>query len=170
MEIYAGLVLTIIVGTNTISSSFVSKLSRNMLMFAENYGNDTHYLCKAASLPILIPATILEMLKYNWCNRSLDEVPASLKSIIKFLNLCGPPTNLVDPRNYVDMQAKLANSQRDGALGQYLEHSRLKTMDSFVKEQQNTLKDFTTLLANLCNAYMFVVRGQLKSHNRPLIG
>ena len=43
-------------------------------------------------------------------------------------------------------------------------------MDSFTLRRQTTLQDFATLLENLCITYMFVVRGQLKSHHIPLIG
>ena len=98
-----------------------------MTMFAEAYGNDTHCLFKAEILSTLTPVTILEMSNCNWYNRRLDEGYISLKSIITILNFCCPPTNPADYRRCVDIQTNLANSQREEALGQCLEHSRPKT-------------------------------------------
>ena len=69
-------------GANTITSLFASKLRRNMRMFTESYGKYNHYLFKEASFPALTPETILEIEHFSWCTRSLDEDPASLKSVL----------------------------------------------------------------------------------------
>ena len=57
------------------------------------------------------------MVNCNWCNRSLDDDSPSLKSILTVLNFCSLPINPVDHRDYVDMQASLATSQLEEALG-----------------------------------------------------
>ena len=61
-------IIDIIEGTNTISSLLASKLSRNMQMFPETYGNDAHCLYKVASLPTLTLAATLDVVNCNWCN------------------------------------------------------------------------------------------------------
>ena len=99
-------ILDIIEGAHSISSSLASKLSQNVTMFAETYDNDIHYICKAVSLPTSTPATILEMLNCNWCNRILEDDPPILKKVLTILNFCGLPTNPVDHINHVDMQKK----------------------------------------------------------------
>ena len=66
-------IIDTIKGASTITSLLASKLSGNMTMFAESYGKDSHCLFKAASLTTLTPATILEMVNCNWCNRRLEE-------------------------------------------------------------------------------------------------
>ena len=104
-----------------------------MTTFTESYDKDNHYLCKEASLPTLTPGTILDMANYNWFNRILDDDPAILKNFLTILNVCDPPTNTSYHRNYVEMQTNLANSQIEEALVRHLEHSRSKTMDSFVR-------------------------------------
>ena len=117
-----------------------------LTILVDTYGNDTHCLFKPSSLPTLTLATILKMANYNWHNRRLDDNPPSLKSVLTVLNFCGPPTNPVHYRNYIDMQTNIANSQGEEALGQNLEHSRSKITDSFIRGQQTTLQDFITLL------------------------
>ena len=100
-----------------------------MKMLEETYGKDSHYLCKAASLPNLTPATTLEMEKFNWCIRSLDEDPTGLKSIITILNYCGPPADQEDCIKCVNMHNRLSNSHGEEHVCQYVEHSKSKTMD-----------------------------------------
>ena len=114
---------------NTITSSLASKLSRKMIMITTTYGKDNHYICKAASLPALTPETILEMINCSWRTRSLDNDPASLKSVITVLNFRGPPVNQGDYRRHVNMETRLANSCREEYLGQHVEHSKPKTID-----------------------------------------
>ena len=114
-------IIDIIEGVNTITSLLALKLSRNMRMLSETHGKDRCYLCKEASLPILTPETILEIEHFSWCTRSLDEDPASLKSILIAWNFCGPPTNQADYKQYVNMETRLANSHREEQLGQHVE-------------------------------------------------
>ena len=108
------------------------------------------------------------MVNCNWCNRSLEDEPPSLKSVLTVLNFCGLPTNQVDHRLYIDTQTSLLVSQREEALGQHLKHSRPKNMDSFIRGRQNTLHDFTTLLANLCISCMLWSEANL-NHITPLL-
>ena len=88
------------------------------------------------------------MENWNWWNPSLHDDPARLKSMVTVLNFCGLPTNPVDYRNGVDMQKNLANSQREEVLGQWLEHSRPKNVDFFIRGQQTNLQDLTNILEN----------------------
>ena len=103
-------IIDIIEGSNTITSSIASKLSRSMKMLAETYGKDNCHLYKAASFPDLTPDTILEIINCIWCHRSLDDDPASLKSVLTVLNLCGTPVNQVEFKQYVSMEIMLATS------------------------------------------------------------
>ena len=59
-------IIDTIEGANTITPSLASKLSRSMRMLAETYGKENHYLCKAASLPTLTLAAMLEMTNCRW--------------------------------------------------------------------------------------------------------
>ena len=124
---------------NTITSLLASKMSRNMKMFAETNVKDNHYLCKVESLPTLISATILEIKNYSWCNRSLDEDPVSLKSVLTVLNLCGPHTNQLCYRQCVNMHTRLATSCKEEKIGQFFEYSKPNTIDSFIKGRKTTL-------------------------------
>ena len=162
-------IIDIIEGGTIITLSLSTTLGMIMRMFAETHGKDNYYLCKVESLPALAPAIILEMVNCNWCSRSLDEDPSSLKSVLTFLNFCGLPTNQVDYKQHVSMETMLAISLREDQLGQQVEHSKPKTMDSFIRVRQIALEDFTTILVNLCFGCIHVLRHQLKSNHNPLI-
>ena len=126
-------IINVIEGTNTITSLLAPKLSRNMRILAETYGKNNHYLYKAASVPILTQATILEMAKCFWCHRRLDDDPDILKSVLTIVNFCGPPTNQSCYRQCVNMETILATSCREEQFGQHIELYKPKTMDSFIR-------------------------------------
>ena len=163
-------IIDVIEGSNTITSSIASKLSRSMKMLAETYGKDNCHLYKAASFPDLTPDTILEIINCIWCHRSLDDEPSSLKSILTVINFCGPPAKQSDYKQCVKMETRLDSSHREEQLGQHVECSKPKTMDSFIRRRQNTLEDFTTLLVNLWVVCIFLVRIQLESNHNSIIG
>ena len=127
------------------------------------------YLFKAVSLPELISVTILEMSNCSRCARSLDEDSSSLKSVLTVLNWRGLPANKADYRQHVKMETRLATSFIEEQFGQRVEHSKPKTMESFIRGRKTNLEDFTTLLKNLRVACMCLVRLQLNSNHNPLI-
>ena len=68
------------------------------------------------------------------------------------------------------MDTRLANSFREEQLGQQVEHSKPKSMYSFIGGRRTILEEFTTLLENLCVACMYLVMLQLKSNHNLLVG
>ena len=90
-----------------------------MKMFNETYYEDNYYLCKVACLPTLKPATILEMVNFIWCSRSLLNDPTSLKSILTILNVCGLPANQTDYKQHDIMENRLSNTYMEKYTGQH---------------------------------------------------
>ena len=68
------------------------------------------------------------------------------------------------------MDTRLTMPLRVDQIVQHVEHSKPKTMNSFIRVQKNSLEEFTTLLENLCVSCMRLVRLQLKSNHNVLIG
>ena len=91
-----------------------------MIILAENYGKENHYLCKAASLTTLTLDAMLEMANCSWCTRSLDDDTASLKRILTVLNLFSLPANQADYKQCVNMKTRISNLHREEQLGQHV--------------------------------------------------
>ena len=51
---------------STTSSTFTTKISKSMKMFSKSFAVCNHYLCVAASISTLIPATVIDIINYSW--------------------------------------------------------------------------------------------------------
>ena len=99
----------------------------------------------------------------------LDLIINDLNKCLSVLNFLDPPANPEDHKHHIILCRSIAAASREREIGQDVQHSKPKLVESFIKGSQATLIEFTNLLANLILNSLCYLKLQKKKNYKPLI-